>query len=229
MSNWKINQSILYGISNPLDNPLFRERLHQYLIPYCKGKRLVELGCGNGDLYHSLKSETKEWIPVDPYPPPNSTKKIVKLTAKDYLLSIKPNHLEMVLCPFSYHHFGDSIHEILLNRLGKQSSCLILSISRHSPWFNNDEWNHLFFSKGFESDIFQNLKGLVKHQKKMRYRKTYWTFQIPFSSYQMSIFIKSQGWSHLDNKYQIEQLLKGIPKDLNEIGLIITVREILKN
>merc|ERR1719359_1811221 len=134
---WHSGTADAYDQHNLLDHPAIWKGLVEFLRPYTKGKTVVDLGCADGRL--STLIEARECINVDPYPPPNPQRDIIKMDGVEYLDSREDDSLDVVVTCYSVHFMDRAKLEQQLRRvLRKGGTAIHVNVSAKSPFFEDE-------------------------------------------------------------------------------------------
>lgn len=206
MSQWDSNLSERYKSYNILI-PIYQTISN--II--CEGEvnRVLDIGCG--DAYLSCLLPDLEWTNLDKYPPDKTYSPIICESIDDYLKTTNKKYDVVVSC-FAVHHFyyPDLMVDIK-NILLPNGRILFFSILPNSDLFGDEEFNSLFFSRGF-SVISLDIP----------YEIIYVNVSIESETFKQ--FLKKKCWSHLDlfSEKQIQRMIEKVPNNLSSLRFMIS-------
>ena len=214
---WNPVQTTSYNKFNLLKAPEIIHFYQSYLGPICRGKNVLDIGCGDGGLKKIINH--RNWINVDPYT--SNTDLVIKRDAIAYMKDVKKSSFGVIICCFAIHHFiTTDFRRILVNCLEKHGQFINFSISPRSTLFGDIEFNRKFFMKGFS-----RVDTLIRPD-------THSTISIDIAISYNSFykFIQRRSWSNLTitSDTEIDYLLSRIPKGLKKISLTIDILKIQK-
>ena len=80
---------------------------------FCKGKRVVDIGCADGSIGDQL--QCAEYIGVDPF---SVSEHVIKMDGLEYLQQLEDDSIYVILCKFSVHFFPiDAFKETCAKKL----------------------------------------------------------------------------------------------------------------
>lgn len=203
-----------YGI-NILNSPELQQFYQKELDHICQGRDVLDLGCGDGTLQSLIPH--RHWVNVDPFT--RRPDLVIKKDAIAYLQDLKPGSFDVILSCFALHHFyTPSFRELVISALAKEGLFINFAISRSSPIHSDEDFNRVFFGKGFSEDT-------LKYDKVRRVK-----VDIKISAEEFAYFIRERSWSNLAkmSDREISYLLERIPQDLERITLTIKIGIIRK-
>lgn len=215
---WDSKTAEAYDIYNISDHPVVWDALVQDLLPFSRGKVVVDLGCADGKLGAQLEAESV--ANVDPYPPENAPRPIIKQDGADYLKSRADESIDLVVSAFAVHFMDREKLDAEVARVLKPGGrAIYFSFSRTSPWFGNETFNTTFVSVGFERDGASGEVGPKRSLEVLR----------PMTHEQMTGFVENRTWSNLRamSDEQIKLLSSLVPKDLEKVSLLVDVFEFI--
>jgi SAM-dependent methyltransferase len=177
-------------------------------------QRVLDLGCGSG--YISALLPNCAFTNVDPYPPKKCHGVVIESGVREYLDGIYMEY-DIVLCLFSLHHFYyngwlEDVEKVLV----KGGVCMIYTIDKDSGWFGDDEFNRVFFSRGFESHPIE-LVNRIERETMDVYGS--------INRGEMVEWLRSRSWSHLNmmSNDEIEFMVGLVPQGEFTIHLRVEV------
>ena len=218
---WSDSLSDRYcAVMNIMRSLEMRDFYRRVLDPICAENKILELGCGDGQL--STMIQHRRWTNVDPFT--SHPDVVIQKDAVAYLESAEPSSVGVVLCCFALHLFATpDIAQLVASVLEPGGRFINLSLSRRSPLFGDASFNHAFFGRGFcgrpLGPLFCSSSQPSRH-----------SIDIDMSCQDFSQFIQNRSWSNLAlmSDAEIKYLLEKVPADLSAITLTIKVVNMTK-
>lgn len=212
---WHNGTADAYDEHHILDYPEIWDGIAKIILPYSKGKKIADLGCADGKL--STRLQAASCANVDPFPPSNPPREIIKMDGVEYLKTCEPESLDLVIALGAVHLMDRvQLDNELARVLVKGGHFLCLSVSPSTTFFGNKAFNESFFSVGFEKS------GADGHTVP----KTH-VVERPITYKQAHDWITNRTWSNMVimPQSQIDFLASEIPKDISRICVSIDVYE----
>mmetsp|Transcript_41559 Transcript_41559/g.65957 ORF Transcript_41559/g.65957 Transcript_41559/m.65957 type:complete len:243 (+) Transcript_41559:101-829(+) len=207
-----------YELHNLFDKTYY-ETIVTKLTPYAKNRCVVDLGAADGRIGGMLENIAEQVINVDPYPAVKCYSPVIKMEGVEYLRTCRPHSLDLVFSvgTLGYLNAKDLQDECerVLKRDGK---AIHITVSRQTPFFGHDNFNDMFFSKGW---------GPGGHQKPARPVPPYTIpISIKFDARSMQNFITGKAWSNLElfSAQELNEMVAMIPDALSEVEVYLNVR-----
>lgn len=206
MSQWDSELSERYNSYNIL-KPIYQTISN--IISDGPVEKVLDLGCG--DAYLSSLLPELEWTNLDKYPPDQSYSPIICQSIPEYLKTT-PKRYDVVVSCFAVHHFYyPNLMTDIQNVLQPNGRILFFSILPSSDLFGHQEFNSLFFSRGF-SVISLGIPYEILQ------------INISVKSDRFKQFLKCKGWSHLGlfSEKQLQRMIEMVPNNLLSLRLRIS-------
>jgi ubiquinone/menaquinone biosynthesis C-methylase UbiE len=211
---WNSGTAEAYVEYNLTDHSDVWAKIAAACAPFTNGKDVADLGCADGKLSTLLEAST--CVNVDPYPPQNPLCEIIAMDGIEYLKTCPTDSLDVVISAFAVHFMDRSLLDTELKRVLRVGGrSMFFGVSSKSTLFQDQAFNELFFSVGFEksgADGGHTPAKILEVDRPITYDEFYH-------------FVVNRTWSNLVAMTQqdIDSLAAKIPKELQKVTLALEV------